>query len=109
MSEENRKDGKAPTVYKPKRAFLGQKESLDSGRSLSANLAEDFHRHVAPFWLRGPPLAPTGTQPSAALALSPCCFLMSGTVNVFVVSPDTHSERRINPHITVEQLKVSLC
>ena len=27
-------------------------------------------------------------------------------VNVFVVSPDTRSERRIDPHITVEQLKV---
>ncbi|KDR80881.1 hypothetical protein GALMADRAFT_241369 [Galerina marginata CBS 339.88] len=26
-------------------------------------------------------------------------------VNVFVVSPDTHSERRFDPHITVEQLK----
>ncbi|KAH9951103.1 CAP Gly-rich domain-containing protein [Amylocystis lapponica] len=27
------------------------------------------------------------------------------TVNVFVVSPDTHSERRLDLHITVEQLK----
>ncbi|KAJ7230648.1 tubulin-folding cofactor B [Mycena pura] len=33
---------------------------------------------------------------------------MSGTVNVFVVSLDTESERRINPHITVEQLKNKL-
>ncbi|KAJ3512957.1 hypothetical protein NLJ89_g3224 [Agrocybe chaxingu] len=30
------------------------------------------------------------------------------SVNVFVVSPDTHSERRIDPHITVEQLKGKL-
>ncbi|PPQ73002.1 hypothetical protein CVT26_014678 [Gymnopilus dilepis] len=29
-------------------------------------------------------------------------------VNVFVVSPDTRSERRIDPHITVEQLKGKL-
>ncbi|CAA7265175.1 unnamed protein product [Cyclocybe aegerita] len=33
---------------------------------------------------------------------------MTGVVNVFVVSPDTHSERRIDPHITVEQLKGKL-
>ncbi|KAJ7102985.1 tubulin-folding cofactor B [Mycena crocata] len=33
---------------------------------------------------------------------------MSGTLNVFVVSLDTHSERRIDPHITVEQLKNKL-
>ncbi|KAJ7089808.1 tubulin-folding cofactor B [Mycena belliarum] len=33
---------------------------------------------------------------------------MSGTLNVFVVSADTHSERRIDPHITVEQLKNKL-
>ncbi len=33
---------------------------------------------------------------------------MSGIVNVFVSSPDTHSERRIDPHITVAQLKVML-
>ncbi|KAJ7885994.1 tubulin-folding cofactor B [Mycena leptocephala] len=33
---------------------------------------------------------------------------MSGTLNVFVVSLDTQSERRINPHITVEQLKTKL-
>ena len=31
---------------------------------------------------------------------------MSKVVNVFVISPDTHSERRIDPHISVEQLKV---
>lgn len=31
---------------------------------------------------------------------------MSKVVNVFVVSPDTHSERRVDPHITVEQFKV---
>lgn len=31
---------------------------------------------------------------------------MSGVVNVFVSSPDTYSERRIEPHITVGQLKV---
>lgn len=31
---------------------------------------------------------------------------MSGVLKVWVVSPDTHSERRIDPHITVEQLKV---
>jgi hypothetical protein len=29
-------------------------------------------------------------------------------VNVWVKSPDTHSERRIEPHLTVEQLKVKL-
>ncbi|KAF8623157.1 hypothetical protein AX17_007545 [Amanita inopinata Kibby_2008] len=34
--------------------------------------------------------------------------IMSGIVNVFVVSPDTRSERRIDPHITVEQLKGKL-
>jgi tubulin-folding cofactor B len=28
-------------------------------------------------------------------------------VNVFVVSPDTRSERRFDPHLTVEQLKVA--
>ncbi|KAF7370985.1 CAP-Gly domain-containing protein [Mycena sanguinolenta] len=33
---------------------------------------------------------------------------MSGTLNVFVVSLDTQSERRIDPHITVEQLKNKL-
>ncbi|KAF8184463.1 tubulin-folding cofactor B [Pholiota molesta] len=33
---------------------------------------------------------------------------MSGVVNVFVVSADTHSERRIDPHNTVEQLKGKL-
>ncbi|KAJ7035531.1 tubulin-folding cofactor B [Mycena alexandri] len=33
---------------------------------------------------------------------------MSSTLNVFVVSLDTHSERRIDPHITVEQLKTKL-
>jgi len=33
---------------------------------------------------------------------------MSGVVNVYVVSPDTHSERRIDPHISVEQLKGKL-
>ncbi|KAJ6605821.1 CAP Gly-rich domain-containing protein [Mycena sp. CBHHK59/15] len=33
---------------------------------------------------------------------------MSSTLNVFVVSLDTHSERRIDPHITVEQLKSKL-
>jgi tubulin-folding cofactor B len=31
---------------------------------------------------------------------------MPSIVNVFVSSPDTHSERRIEPHITVESLKV---
>jgi hypothetical protein len=29
------------------------------------------------------------------------------TLNVYVVSLDTQSERRIDPHITVEQLKVA--
>ncbi|KJA19612.1 hypothetical protein HYPSUDRAFT_217558 [Hypholoma sublateritium FD-334 SS-4] len=33
---------------------------------------------------------------------------MSGILKVWVVSPDTHSERRIDPHITVEQLKGKL-
>ncbi|KAJ7623637.1 tubulin-folding cofactor B [Roridomyces roridus] len=33
---------------------------------------------------------------------------MSSTLNVFVSSLDTHSERRIDPHITVEQLKNKL-
>jgi tubulin-folding cofactor B len=33
---------------------------------------------------------------------------MSGVVNVFVSSPDTHSERRIDPHITVARLKGKL-
>ncbi|KIM44387.1 hypothetical protein M413DRAFT_67205 [Hebeloma cylindrosporum] len=33
---------------------------------------------------------------------------MSKVVNVFVISPDTHSERRIDPHISVEQLKGKL-
>ncbi|KAF9528935.1 CAP Gly-rich domain-containing protein [Crepidotus variabilis] len=33
---------------------------------------------------------------------------MSGVVNVFVISPDTHSERRIDPHLTVEALKGKL-
>ena len=28
-------------------------------------------------------------------------------LNIWVTSPDTHSERRIDPHITVEQLKVT--
>ena len=31
---------------------------------------------------------------------------MSGVVNVFVVSPDTRSERRLDLHLTVQQLKV---
>nr|QLC36020.1 ubiquitin-like fold super family protein [Taiwanofungus camphoratus] len=31
---------------------------------------------------------------------------MSSTVNIFVVSPDTRSERRFDLHITVQQLKV---
>jgi tubulin-specific chaperone B len=30
------------------------------------------------------------------------------TVNLWVVSPDTRSERRIDPHITVENLRVRL-
>jgi len=29
-------------------------------------------------------------------------------VNIFVISPDTHSERRIDPHFSVEQLKGKL-
>lgn len=29
-------------------------------------------------------------------------------LNIWVTSPDTHSERRIDPHITVEQLKIKL-
>ncbi|KAF9485580.1 tubulin-folding cofactor B [Pholiota conissans] len=33
---------------------------------------------------------------------------MSGVVNVWVSSADTHSERRIDPHITVAQLKGKL-
>ncbi|KZT69276.1 hypothetical protein DAEQUDRAFT_669744 [Daedalea quercina L-15889] len=33
---------------------------------------------------------------------------MSSTVNVFVVSPDTRSERRLDLHITVQQLKNKL-
>lgn len=33
---------------------------------------------------------------------------MSGTVTVFVVSPDTRSERRFDLHLTVEQLKTKL-
>ncbi|PPQ85400.1 hypothetical protein CVT25_006396 [Psilocybe cyanescens] len=33
---------------------------------------------------------------------------MSKVVNVFVISADTHSERRIDPHINVEQLKGKL-
>jgi tubulin-folding cofactor B len=33
---------------------------------------------------------------------------MPGVVNVFVSSPDTHSERRIDPHNTVAQLKGKL-
>ena len=33
---------------------------------------------------------------------------MSGTVTVFVVSPDTRSERRYDPHLTVVQLKTKL-
>lgn len=33
---------------------------------------------------------------------------MSGVVNVFVSSADTHSERRIDPHLTVAQLKAKL-
>ena len=32
-------------------------------------------------------------------------FIM--VLNIWVTSPDTHSERRIDPHITVEQLKVT--
>ena len=32
---------------------------------------------------------------------------MPKVVNLFVISPDTHSERRIDPHQTIEQLKVS--
>jgi len=32
---------------------------------------------------------------------------MSSTVNVFVVSLDTHSERRLDLHMTVQQLKVA--
>jgi hypothetical protein len=30
------------------------------------------------------------------------------TVNLWVVSPDTRSERRIDPHITVENLRVRI-
>lgn len=33
---------------------------------------------------------------------------MPSIVNVFVVSPDTRSERRFDLHITVEQLKAKL-
>ncbi|KAH6915721.1 tubulin-folding cofactor B [Coprinopsis sp. MPI-PUGE-AT-0042] len=33
---------------------------------------------------------------------------MSGVLNIWVKSPDTHSERRIDPHWTVEQLKGKL-
>ncbi|KAF5328471.1 hypothetical protein D9758_014247 [Tetrapyrgos nigripes] len=33
---------------------------------------------------------------------------MSSALSLFVVSPDTRSERRIDPHITVEQLKSKL-
>ncbi|KAJ3572690.1 hypothetical protein NP233_g2919 [Leucocoprinus birnbaumii] len=33
---------------------------------------------------------------------------MSGTLHIFVVSPDTHSERRIEPYWTVQQLKDKL-
>ena len=33
---------------------------------------------------------------------------MSGTVTVFVVSPDTRSERRYDLHLTVGQLKTKL-
>ncbi|KAJ7065258.1 tubulin-folding cofactor B [Mycena amicta] len=33
---------------------------------------------------------------------------MSKVVNVFVISADTHSERRIDPHISVQQLKTKL-
>ncbi|KAF9269345.1 hypothetical protein L218DRAFT_969850 [Marasmius fiardii PR-910] len=33
---------------------------------------------------------------------------MSSALNLFVVSPDTRSERRFDPHITVEQLKSKL-
>ncbi|KAL5492645.1 hypothetical protein ACEPAI_4092 [Sanghuangporus weigelae] len=33
---------------------------------------------------------------------------MSGTVTVFVVSPDTRSERRFDLHLTVQQLKTKL-
>ena len=32
---------------------------------------------------------------------------MSSTISVFVISPDTRSERRFNLHITVGQLKVA--
>lgn len=31
---------------------------------------------------------------------------MSGVLNIFVVSPDTRSERRIEPYWTVQVLKV---
>ncbi|KAF5379406.1 hypothetical protein D9615_006493 [Tricholomella constricta] len=31
---------------------------------------------------------------------------MSGVVRIFVISPDTHSERRLELHITVQKLKV---
>lgn len=33
---------------------------------------------------------------------------MSGTVSVYVISPDTRSERRFDLHLTVEQLKAKL-
>ncbi|KAL0059363.1 hypothetical protein AAF712_013874 [Marasmius tenuissimus] len=33
---------------------------------------------------------------------------MSSTLNLFVVSPDTRSERRLDPHLTIEQLKSKL-
>ncbi|KAK7445138.1 hypothetical protein VKT23_015006 [Stygiomarasmius scandens] len=33
---------------------------------------------------------------------------MSSSLNLFVVSPDTRSERRFDPHITIEQLKSKL-
>jgi len=42
------------------------------------------------------------------IQLFPTNTKMSGVVNVFVSSPDTHSERRIDPHITVAQFKGKL-
>jgi tubulin-folding cofactor B len=32
---------------------------------------------------------------------------MTSIVKLFVASPDTHSERRFDPHVTIEQLKVA--
>jgi len=34
-------------------------------------------------------------------------LVMSTTLKVFVVSPDTHSERRFDAHTTIGQLKVA--